>query len=60
MVSFDVDKDDTMQRFMVHKDVAAFHSPFFKAAFQSQMIEGQTQTMRLDDVEAETFGLLNC
>jgi hypothetical protein len=59
MVTFIVDKDEVKQTFMVHKAVAAFHSSFFKAAFESKMIEGQTQTMRLEDVEGNIFGLLN-
>jgi hypothetical protein len=33
------------------------YSPFFNAAFNSTMIEGQTQSMELDDIEADTFGL---
>ena len=59
MVKFIVDKEEVKQTFMVHKELAAFHSPFFKAAFESQMIEGQTQTMRLEDVDCKTFGYLN-
>lgn len=34
------------------------HSPFFDAAFSSNMQEGLTQRMTLEDVELEVFGLL--
>jgi hypothetical protein len=33
------------------------YSPFFEAAFNSAMAEGQTQSMELDDIEGATFGL---
>lgn len=33
-------------------------SPFFSAAFNSNFAEGKTQSMRMVDVEAKTFGLL--
>ncbi len=57
MVTFIVDKEPG-QIFLVHKNIACGSSPFFKAAFESQMIEGTTQCMRLEDVEVETFGLV--
>jgi hypothetical protein len=38
--------------------VISHYSPFFRAAFENQFIEGQTQKMRLEDVESETFGKL--
>ncbi len=58
MVTFIVDADPIKQIFLVHKSLACAQSPFFKAAFESQMTEDITQSMRLEDVEAETFGLL--
>lgn len=44
--------------FVVHREVISYHSPFFKAAFESSMIEGQTQRMTLEDIDSEVFGLL--
>lgn len=43
MVSFIVDTEEMKQTFLVHRNVACTHSPFFKAAFESDMIEGSTQ-----------------
>lgn len=36
-------------KFVVHKEFAYFYSPVLKAAFESNFIEGQTQTYRLGD-----------
>ncbi|PVH87828.1 hypothetical protein DL98DRAFT_581064 [Cadophora sp. DSE1049] len=58
MVTFVVGPESTKQSFVVHKNAACAHSPFFKAAFESKMLEGTTQTMRLDDVDEKTFGML--
>jgi hypothetical protein len=33
------------------------YSPFFKPAFNSTMVEGQTQSMDLEDIDGSTFGL---
>ncbi|KAG4429215.1 hypothetical protein IFR05_015307 [Cadophora sp. M221] len=57
-VTFIVDTEDIKQTFLVHKNVACAHSPFFKAAFESDMIEGMTQSMGLEDGEADVFGRL--
>jgi hypothetical protein len=53
-----VSKAPTEQKFVVHKELICFHSPFFNAAFNGKFIEGQTQEMRMDDVDEETFGQL--
>jgi hypothetical protein len=58
MVAFIVGRDKAKRTFQVHKEVIAAHSPKLKAAFEGNSIEGRIQTMRLEDVEAETFGLL--
>lgn len=42
----------------VHKQAACVHSPVFHAAFNSNLVEGLTQTYCLDDVELSTFKLL--
>ncbi|KAL2064012.1 hypothetical protein VTL71DRAFT_4506 [Oculimacula yallundae] len=56
MVTFIVGKPK--QVFFVHKNAACAHSLFFKAAFESKMIEGSTQTMHLEDVDVKAFGRL--
>ncbi|PMD39677.1 hypothetical protein L207DRAFT_583537 [Hyaloscypha variabilis F] len=42
----------------IHKDVACFYSPVFKAAFNSQFIEGEEQKCRLEDTNPRTVRLL--
>jgi len=42
-------------QFMVHKEVACKYSPVWKAAFDGPMVEGQTQTYIMDDVDPEDF-----
>jgi hypothetical protein len=42
----------------VHKEFACFASPVFDAAFNSNFIEGQTQTYKLDDTTSRAFRLL--
>jgi hypothetical protein len=44
-------------KFIVHKEFACHYSPVLKAAFNSQFIEGQTQTYRLEDTTEGTFRL---
>lgn len=57
MVTIIVDKDAAVQIFTVHKCLISYYSPFFKAAFDSNLIEGQTITMTVDDISAPIFGL---
>ncbi|KAH7369672.1 hypothetical protein BKA65DRAFT_470929 [Rhexocercosporidium sp. MPI-PUGE-AT-0058] len=56
MVTFIVGPDK--QSFVVHKHLASAHSPFIRAAFESKMLEGITQTMHLEDINCSTFGML--
>ncbi|KAL2064013.1 hypothetical protein VTL71DRAFT_4507 [Oculimacula yallundae] len=56
MVTFVIGAEPDPKTFYVHKHLACAHSPFFEAAFQGQMIEGRTQSMRFEDVEIEIFG----
>ncbi|KAE9381305.1 hypothetical protein N431DRAFT_457906 [Stipitochalara longipes BDJ] len=44
--------------FIVHKEVACLHCPVFEAAFNSNFIEGQTQTYKIDDTTVEAFQYL--
>jgi len=57
-VTIIVSKASTEQKFVIHKELICFHSPFFNAAFNGKFIEGETQEMRMDDVDEETFGQL--
>jgi hypothetical protein len=46
-------------KYIVHKNLICHYSPFFAAAFTGKFIEGETQTMRMEDVTSEIFGQLN-
>jgi hypothetical protein len=59
-VTIIVGKAPAQQEFRIHKIVAEYYSPdFFGRAFNSAMIEGQTHTMILEDVDPSLFGLIN-
>jgi len=47
-----------MKKTSVYKDFICFHSPFFDAAFNGKFAEGQSQVMRLDDVDPVVFGFV--
>ena len=51
-----VDRDEIKQSFVILEALTCHYSRFFRAAFNSTMIEGQTKTMRLLDVEVAVFG----
>ncbi|TVY41599.1 hypothetical protein LOCC1_G007765 [Lachnellula occidentalis] len=60
LVTFKIGKDDKIKTFVVHKEFACHYSPVLKAAFNSDFIEGQTQTYVLEDIGPygiETFTL---
>jgi BTB/POZ domain len=46
------------RKFLIHKDFICYYSGFFAAAFNRSLMEGQSQTMTLDDIDPKTFGLL--
>ncbi|TVY15073.1 hypothetical protein LARI1_G006125, partial [Lachnellula arida] len=46
------------KEFVVHKEFACQYSPVFKAAFNGEFIEGQTQTYALEDVTEPVARLL--
>ncbi|TVY92543.1 hypothetical protein LAWI1_G001527 [Lachnellula willkommii] len=50
LVTFKIGKDDKIETFVVHKEFACHYSPVLKAAFNSDFIEGQTQTYILEDI----------
>lgn len=45
------------QVFHLHKDILTMHSAYFKAALDGLFVEAQTQSIDLDDIEPEHFGL---
>ncbi|TVY34943.1 hypothetical protein LSUB1_G007431 [Lachnellula subtilissima] len=47
-----------LTEFVVHKEFACYYSPVLKAAFESEFIEGRTQTYTLDDTTEDAFRLL--
>jgi hypothetical protein len=58
IVTFLIGPDPSPTKFIVHKEIACYHSKVFNAAFNSEFIEGQTQTYRLEDTSEEAFRLL--
>jgi hypothetical protein len=42
-------------KFLIHKDVAVAHSPFFAAALNGRFIEGSSAQLHLPDVEPKIF-----
>jgi hypothetical protein len=48
---------DAKLNYVVHKQLITFYSPFFDRAFNGQFVEGETQTMTLEDVDGNIFGL---
>jgi hypothetical protein len=54
-VTFLIGPDE--KKFIVHKEFACHYSQVLNAAFNSQFIEGQTQTYRLKDTTEGTFRL---
>ncbi|TVY41602.1 hypothetical protein LOCC1_G007766 [Lachnellula occidentalis] len=56
LVTFKIGPDLT--EFVVHKEFACHYSPVLKAAFESEFIEGQTQTYTLDDTTEGAFRML--
>ncbi len=47
------------QNFIIHTALITHHSSYFKSAFGSSLAEGATQTMKLEDITSEAFGLVN-
>jgi hypothetical protein len=45
-------------KFTIHRDFICYYSPFFSAAFNGSFEEGQTQKMKLDDVDPQLFAIL--
>jgi BTB/POZ domain len=58
IVSDDDSESNEEHKFVIHKDLICFHSPYFLTAFSSGFIEGKTQEMQLGEVDIATFGQL--
>ncbi|KAE9376555.1 hypothetical protein N431DRAFT_331169, partial [Stipitochalara longipes BDJ] len=58
IVTIIVGKGSEAQTFKVHKDTICYYSPFFASAFNGHFLEGQSQSMKLDDFDGSVFGLL--
>ncbi|CZT01252.1 uncharacterized protein RAG0_08989 [Rhynchosporium agropyri] len=58
MVTFRVGAESIKETFLIHKNFACAHSPLFNAASESELIEGSTQNMQLEDIDPQVFGLL--
>lgn len=57
-VTIIVNKGAHKETFVVHKCLVDHYSSFFKTAFDSKFIEGETQSMTIEDIESSAFGLL--
>ena len=51
------DRGTNRQTFVVYKQVVCHFSLLFRAAFNSSMVEGRTNSMTLENVEARVFGM---
>ncbi|KAE9381274.1 hypothetical protein N431DRAFT_457876 [Stipitochalara longipes BDJ] len=49
LVTFIIGEKDESTKFTIHKEVGCCHSKVLDAAFNSDFVEGQTQTYRLED-----------
>jgi hypothetical protein len=59
MVTFRIGQGDDFQIFLIHKEFACRHSRVFDKAFNSDFIEGRTQTYTLKDVTPEVFRFIS-
>ncbi|KAG4424720.1 hypothetical protein IFR04_002068 [Cadophora malorum] len=57
-VTFLIGPEPNPTKFVVHREFACYHSKVLNAAFNSNFIEGQTQTYQLEDTTPGTFKLL--
>jgi hypothetical protein len=58
MVTVIVGKEQYKRTFAVHKSLISHYSTFFKNAFTSVLVEGESQMMTLEDVDSSAFGLV--
>ena len=57
-VTFLIGPEPNPAKFVVRREFACYHSKVLNTAFNSNFIEGQTQTYRLEDTTPGTFKLL--
>jgi len=55
LVTFIVGKEGETTKFTAHKEVVCYHSKVLRAAFNSNFVEGKTQTYCLEDTTGATF-----
>ena len=57
MVTINITKnqEEEPRKFVVHREFICHHSPYFDAAFNGEFVEGQTQTLDLEDVRPYVF-----
>lgn len=59
MVKFIIGKaPEKIGEFLIHKEVACYYSPVFNAAFNNDLVEGQSFEYRIDDTTGEVFEIL--
>ncbi len=51
-------QESATTKFLIHKNLLCQNSRFFTAAFNGKFMESATQSMVLDDVDADTFGVV--
>ncbi|KAH8591637.1 hypothetical protein B0O99DRAFT_493831, partial [Bisporella sp. PMI_857] len=56
LVTFYVGPDGSKQTFVVHKNFATFYSPVLKNAFNLPCVEGETQSMNMENTDVDVFG----
>ncbi|PVH78685.1 hypothetical protein DL98DRAFT_357434, partial [Cadophora sp. DSE1049] len=47
-----------VQDFVLHKSFLTHYSPFFRSAFNARFNQGSNQSMKLENVTREVFGLV--
>ncbi|KAF8848129.1 hypothetical protein BDZ45DRAFT_754150 [Acephala macrosclerotiorum] len=58
LVTIFVKDGDNETKFLLHRIFACQYSPIFRVAFNSNSLEGQTQTYKLSDTDADTVQFL--
>ena len=58
LVTLYAGQQEEAKSFLIHKDFACHYSPVLKAALNSNFVEGQTQSYRLDEENGEAVRLL--
>jgi hypothetical protein len=58
LVTLYAGQQEEAESFLIHKDFACHYSPVLKAALNSDFVEGQTQSYRLDEENGEAVRLL--